>query len=370
MALRVLFQSRKTLFSVPGGDTIQITRTAEALRRIGCLVDVSTELAPDLAGYDLVHLFNLMRPQEVYLQAQNAKRRGRKIALSTIYGPYVEYDIRARGGLAGLLARWIPHSQLEYLKVAARAIVNNELNQGTCCILINGYRNLQKKIVRLTDVFLPNSQSEMERVWGDFPLSRNKAYKVVPNAVDIGIFNPDIITIPEHLKWVEGCIISVARIEGRKCQLDLVRAMHGLPWHLIVIGKPAPNHLSYYEKVRQEAGNNVHFVDHVEHEQLVMYYKAARVHCLISWMETPGLSSLEAGAMGCGLVITKNGDTYDYFGDFAEYCEPGNVESIRSAIIRAMNTPVSDKLRQHIVQNYTWDRTADATLEAYNNIMS
>lgn len=370
MALRVLFQSRTTLYSVPGGDTIQVIKTAEALRRAGCVVDVSTELEPDLTGYDIVHLFNLMRPQEVYLQAQNAKRKGIKVALSTIYGPYIDYDVKARGGIAGLLARLLPHSQLEYLKVAARAIVNKELNRGTWCILANGYLSLQNKIVGLSDVFLPNSQSEMERVWKDFPLSRDKVYRVVPNAVDTCTFNPDSVLVPQNLKHLEGCILSVARIEGRKCQLDLVRAMRDLPWRLVIIGKPAPNHLEYYEKVRREAGQNVEFVDHVDHEQLAIYYKAARIHCLISWMETPGLSSLEAGAMGCGLVITRNGDTYDYFGDFAEYCEPGNVQSIRQAIVSAMESPVPENLKSHIIQNFTWERAASATIEGYHEVLS
>ena len=55
--MKVLFLSRKTLFSVQGGDTVQILKTAEALRRKDVFVDVSTELEPDLRGYDLVHVF-------------------------------------------------------------------------------------------------------------------------------------------------------------------------------------------------------------------------------------------------------------------------------------------------------------------------
>src|SRR5260370_35653627 len=50
--LRVLFLSRTTLFSVPGGDTTQVMKTAEALRTRGCEVTVSTDIDPDPSGFD------------------------------------------------------------------------------------------------------------------------------------------------------------------------------------------------------------------------------------------------------------------------------------------------------------------------------
>lgn len=365
--MKILFQSRKTLFSVPGGDTVQLLKTAEALRAHGHLVDVSTELEPDLSGYDLVHLFNLMRPQEVHLQALNAKRQGRCLALSTIYGPYLEYERKVRGGLTGIAARLLPHSQLEYLKVLARAIMNRELNKGTVSLLTSGYETLQNRIIEMTDVFLPNSASEMARVHADFPLSVAKPYVVVPNAVDIALFDPDAVTISAEVQKYAGCVLSVARIEGRKCQLQLVRAMRGLPWKLLLIGKPAPNHMAYYDQVRREAGANVEFIGQVEHERLAEYYKAAKVHCLISWMETPGLSSLEAGAMGCSLVVTEKGDTRDYFGDKAFYCEPDAEESIAVAIEKAYNS-CNPALQEEISRLYSWEEAARATLAGYGKI--
>ena len=39
--MNVLFQSRKTLYSVPGGDTTQIMKTKEYLEKLGLKVDVS-----------------------------------------------------------------------------------------------------------------------------------------------------------------------------------------------------------------------------------------------------------------------------------------------------------------------------------------
>ncbi|SNB47965.1 glycosyltransferase family 4 protein [Geobacter sp. DSM 9736] len=364
--MKVLFQSRKTLFSVPGGDTIQILKTREYLERSGVGVDISTELEPDVSRYDVVHLFNLTRPQEVYLQALNAKRQGKKAVLSTIYVSYAEYEKKARRGLGGLLMKVLAPGQMEYLKVAARAVRNGEMNKGTATLLLRGYRSLQRQILAMTDVLLPNSSSERARVIEDFPAASAKKHIIVPNAVDRELFAPGPATlVPADMVKYRGCVLCVARIEELKNQLNLVRAMKQLPWQLVLIGKPAPNHAYYVEQVRKEAGANVHILGEVEHSRLPRFYRAARVHVLPSWMETTGLSSLEAGAMGCNLVITDKGDTREYFGDRAFYCEPDSVDSISAAIKAAYEAPACSGLMNHISRNLVWDKAVERTLEGY-----
>ena len=110
--MKVLFQSRKTLFSVPGGDTTQILKTKEYLEKLGVFVDISLELTPNVSEYDIVHVFNLMRPQELYLQVKNAKKYGKKVALSTIYGPYEEYEKKARGGILQFVNKFLYITQI------------------------------------------------------------------------------------------------------------------------------------------------------------------------------------------------------------------------------------------------------------------
>ena len=65
--MRVLFQTRTNLYDAPGGDLVQIKNTKLFLEKHGIIVDISLDFNPDLTGYDVVHLFNLMYPQEIYL---------------------------------------------------------------------------------------------------------------------------------------------------------------------------------------------------------------------------------------------------------------------------------------------------------------
>lgn len=367
--MKVLFQSRKTLYTAPGGDTTQILKTKEYLEKLGVKVDISLELEPDVSDYDVVHVFNLMRPQELYLQVRNAKRYGKKVALSTIYGPYEEYEKKARGGLLQAINQYLTITQTEYLKVIARAILNFELNKGTMVYLANGHKRLQRKIVNMVDVFLPNSHSEMNRVKSDFKIGKCN-YVAVPNAVDINIFDTNRTTLGPELEKYRDCVLCVSRIEGRKNQLNVIKACKELPYQFVFVGKAGANFRKYVEKCKELAPVNMVFLGQIPHEQLPQLYMIAKVHILASWMETPGLSSLEAAAMNTNVVVTKKGDTEDYFGDFAFYCEPDNLASIRNAVIEAYNSPFNPELKERILAYYNWEKTAEQTLNGYLSTFS
>lgn len=365
--MNVLFQSRKTLFSAPGGDTTQLLKTKEYLEALGVKVDISLELEPDLQGYDIVHVFNLMRPQELYLQVKNAKRQGKKVALSTIYGPYEEYEKKARGGVLQIMNQVLSISQIEYLKVIARAVLKGEFSKGTSLYLIKGHKKLQRQIIKMVDVFLPNSHSEMMRVEKDFNVC-GLNYVAIPNAVDINKFDFDKTIIRKENEKYKDCVLCVSRVEGRKNQLNIVKAVKDLPYKFVFIGKAGANFTKYMERCKELGAENCEFLGQIEHEQLPEFYKLCKVHILASWMETPGLSSLEAGVMRSNVVLTKKGDTEDYFEDMAFYCEPNDLKSIRDAIVAAYVTPYDERLEHKIKQQYKWEDTARETLKGYESI--
>lgn len=364
--MRVLFQTRTNLFDAPGGDLIQMLKTKEFLEKKGVQVDISLEFEPNLDNYDFVHLFNLMDPEDIYLQMLNAKKQNKKIVLSTIYGLYYEFERKARGGFFQVLANVLTPNQINYIKIFVKHYKEKRMHKGVYKMLLKGNYRLTKEIADNTDVFLPNSVSEMKRVAREYKLKDYK-FVSVPNAVDKSVFFDDSETAGENpFEKFRGCIVCAARIEGRKSTLNLVRAVKNTDYKLVLVGKASANQAKYVEQVKKEAGDNVFFLGSIPHDELKHLYKVAKVHALVSWMETPGLSSLEAAAMGCNIVVTKKGDTEDYFEDYAFYCEPDDVASIKKAIDEAYNAPVNPKLKQKILENYTWEKTAEETIKGYN----
>jgi glycosyltransferase involved in cell wall biosynthesis len=69
------------------------------------------------------------------------------------------------------------------------------------------------------------------------------------------------------------------------------------------------------------------------------------------------------------VVVTKKGDTEDYFKDFAFYCEPDDLVSIREAVEKAFNAPFDLKFLNRIKDNYKWEDTAEQTFSGYKSII-
>jgi glycosyltransferase involved in cell wall biosynthesis len=373
LRMRVLMQTRSavSVASSPGGDVAQAHETARALNALGIEVRVSSELQPDLTDVDLVHIFNLVRPQDAMVQARHAWRHRRPVALSTVYCDMWEYDSSARGGLGGAIARHAGRNSIEIAKAVGRAVRSRELHRGLVPLLWPGYRALQHELIERCDVLLPNSVSELHRIERDLEVEiPQERYVAVPNAVDPEFYDADALdgqSPPAHLAEHEGCVLCVGRVEGRKNQLNVIRALAGSDHRLVLAGPPAANQRAYVEAVRAEVGRhaNVQWLGAVSAEDKRWLYRLARVHVLASWMETTGLVSLEAAALACALVVSPNGDTREYFDGVAQFCRPEDPRSISDAVEVAFRAGPDASLRERVFADYTWDAAAQVTARGY-----
>lgn len=357
--MKVAFITRTTLYTFPGGDTIQVIQTARTLRNAGVTVDIwLANEQINYAAYDLHHFFNITRPADIL---SHNTRITTPFIVSPILVDYSQYDQHHRTGITGILFRLLSAHTIEYLKTIARWLSGTDK-----CIpfayLRKGQQKSIREIIGKTAMLLPNSQKEKEQLTC---YTRNFTPAiVVPNGID-----PELFIYKEGISKDDNLVLCVARIEGLKNQYNLIKALNNTLYRLIIIGSPAPNQHTFYRKCRKLAASNITFISHLPQKELLYYYQKAKVHVLPSWFETCGLSSLEAGAMGCNIVITDKGYTREYFEDYAFYCNPGSPESIRQAIEKAAHAPFTHHLRNKILHNYTWQKAAEATLSAYKEVL-
>lgn len=312
----------------------------------------------DYAGYDLLHFFNIIRPADILIHIQQS---GLPYVVSTTFVDYSEYEKRARGGIAGLIFRIIPGDWIEYAKVWARRILNGEKVVSPSYLWL-GQRRSIKKIIRGAAMLLPNSHSEYRRLEKAYGVSQR--YKAIINS-----FDPSLFKLQEGIVRDPHLVISVGRIEGRKNQINLIKALNNTKYRLIIIGSPGANTVNYDEACKAAAASNVSFVRNIPQRELLGYYQQAAVHVLPSWFETTGLSSVEAVAMGCNIVVTDKGDTEEYFENYAWYCDPASPESIYDAVDKAASAPFQQALQHKIVTQCTWENSARQTLEAYHQVL-
>ncbi|MBJ7428306.1 MAG: glycosyltransferase family 4 protein [Bacteroidia bacterium] len=358
--MKVAFIARPNLYSDPGGDTIQIVNTAKFLAKLGVEVDIflSTQTI-NYNNYDLVHFFNVITCEDLLGHALKCKV---PYLLSTIYVNYREYDKYHRKDLIGLMSKFLASHQIEYLKTLAKFLFKGE-KVSTLYYFIKGHKSSIKYLLKNAACILPNSNSEYKRVVKDFGVICPK--QIVTYAIDKSIFSaPDLLDTKK-----EDLVLCVGRVEGRKNQLNLIKAANSKKTALKLIGNLSVNQKSYVNACKQEAGSTIEFVPFITQTELTNYYKRAKVHVLPSWFETAGLATMEAAAMGCNIVIADKGDVREYFGDLAYYCEPENPDSIAIAIELALRNPVNSALQEKVFNEYTWEKAAEQTLAAYKKVL-
>jgi glycosyltransferase involved in cell wall biosynthesis len=358
--MRIAFIARSTLYRVHGGITVHVLETAKQLRKLG--VDVSvilTDEKPRYSEFDLLHFFDIPRPANIL---HHVKRSNKPFVITPILIDYSEYDKQHRKGFTGSVFQYFSPAANEYIKTVSRWLLRKDRLPAKSYLWKGQQRSMQY-ILRKAAMVLPNSTSEYLQLNNLYPL--DKPYTVVPNGIDDQLFRPDY-SVPKDPKLV----LCVARFEGLKNQLNLIKALNNTEFTVLLAGDTTPNQQQYYRQCREIAAGNIQFLGKLSQEELLPYYKKAKVHILPSWFETCGLSSLEAAAMGSNVVVNNKGFTRDYFGDEAFYCDPGNPASIYKAVQQAAISPSQKSLQTRVLTQFTWRQAAIHTLEAYKRVLS
>ncbi len=363
--MKVLFCVRHNFYTSPGGSQVQILKTKAGLEKLGLECDLTTSPhGVNYKNYDIIHLTDLTWIYDLldYLKAINNSGAKAKKVLSTIYWPFDDYAENGTPFLHSLIFKIFGIDGFERAKALAKLLIQREriyLNG-----VFNSYTQTQRKIVSSVDLLLPNSELELEALANRLKISI-PPYFVINNAVDTGIFDSIISTT--NIKKNNKLVTFVARIDARKNQLGFLRSVINDDFTVRFIGSPGPNSQNYYNKLRAlaEIRGNVEFVSHLPQEEVFKNLLEAKVNILTSWIETPGLASLEAAYAGCNIVVSDKGSVREYFKDFAYYSDPADAKSMHSATLAALSAQYNHKIKDLIKSEYGWDKAAQQTLDAY-----
>jgi glycosyltransferase involved in cell wall biosynthesis len=353
--LRILFQNRPNASSQPGGDTVVMKRLRERLGRLGVQVDVALGPSP-LSSYDVVHLFNFATPQLTERYAREAVEARVPFVVTTLYEDWPRF-LASSEATFEIFRQYVDGGRDERLF---------QENLQRLRVLPSFQKAENAYTARHAACLLACSLSEKERLLRDYPDARR---------IEVVKFGSDhaksIDADPELFcgqYGVKDYVLCVGRLETRKNQLMLLKALERDEIPIVFITGGFTYQQSYAELCRrfQRLGKTL-FVERVADAMLISAYKGARVLCMPSWYELPGLVALEAARCGCPIVASSWGVLEEYLGQAVWYCEPDHPTSIRQAILRAYSSPVPTCLQEK-ANELTWDRAAQQLLTIYQKL--
>ncbi|MCK9615226.1 MAG: glycosyltransferase [Candidatus Omnitrophica bacterium] len=344
--MRILFYSYPWAFQKIGGGETQLLKTREFLEKKGIEIRLFNQWEDKLSDYDILHIFGSVKDCVGLIEV--AKENKLKICVSSIFWT----DIRRCFGEIG-----IKNKTNAFLRHCTKKV-------------LPFFPSGRRKIFELADLILPNSESEANQIKKYFFIDKSK-FVVIPNGVDERFKDA---TPEEFIKkyQLKNFVLYVGRIEPRKNQLNFIRAMKGFSAAPIVfVGDYTLEHKYYYDICLREKTDNMFFLGHIAGDSALFssMYAACKVFCLTSWFETPGLAALEAAASGKNIVITPYGSTKDYFGNYAFYARPHKLKEIREKVEIGLNSSPKEDFKQHVLDNFRWEKVAEATFMAYENLL-
>ena len=373
--MRIVLINHGTASEWGGGDSVQIKETARVLRNRGHEVVIQNKDRPDLREADIAHIFNCRVPGSFIKQISTCQTAGVPIVVSPIWISIGKALWGSRGTF-GILRRFqeIDGIQIreELNELKSRNLIvdmgmGNLNSDGKGTYDLSWLKNIQR-LMKTVDGLLPNSWLELKSVQNDL-LWSGENYGVAYYGVDPKKF---LDARPEKFREYTGIkgefLLQAGRIEPGKNQAMLCWALKNTNIPIVLIGS-SKHWPAYAELCKGICDKQVTIIDHLPQDILASAYAAARVHSLISWMDTCGLVSLEAAMSNTPIVGSTFGHELEYLQNDAWLADPGNPEDIEKTILKAWECGKNNKkvevLKERIMSEYNWEKTVTNTEKIY-----
>jgi len=352
--MKVLLCNRPSTFTQRGGDTVVIEKLMAGLANYPVDITINLDGVISPKDFDLVHIFNFALPDMVEYYARQAQQAGVPYVITTLledvpnfhYQSHFVASIVQEYQRIGYDRAWWHENKPNYRAIEKAPAFNNTYAAQHAAALY------------------PNGATEARTLRREYNVSSNIAE--IKLGYELGVQGNAERFFQKY--GVKDFILCVGRFETRKNQLMLLKALEDEDVTVVLAGGGFTYQPPYATAVEQfkRKGKTI-ILPKLTDQDLADAYAAAKVHVLPSWYELPGLVSLEAAFYGCNVVATRCGTAADYLGEHAYYCDPGDDDSIRSAVLAALYAPVNPNLKEKVM-TYSWKEMADKTFDSYRTV--
>lgn len=332
--VKILFDHPDPFFLAHGGFQTQIEQTKAALEQIGVEVEYLRWWDEGQSG-DLIHFFG--RPTGGYIDF--AHQKGLKVVVA---------ELHTGLGSRGPAARRIQKTVME---ISRRTLPSSF----TARLAWDSYRK--------ADAFVALTNWEAFLIQDMFHADPGKVH-VVPNGVEEFFFKS------QSSENRSDFLVCTATVTARKRVLELAEAAVLAQIPLWVIGRPYsendPYHLRFSVLQKKNPGILRYEGGISDRVRLAEIYHQARGFTLLSSMESLSLSSLEAAAAGCPLLLSDLPWARSTFDQHASYCPIGNTKGT-AACLKSFYNQAS--LRKPAFKPLLWKEVGALLRSIYGSVL-
>ena len=237
--------------------------------------------------------------------------------------------------------------------------------------VMNTYKQ-RKQALESVDLIITGNESESRDITVLYEADKSKI-RLMHYGIDDKFFEMEK-TVDKQLffdkyKFTNFVFCAASSIFPRKNQITLIKALKGTGIKLVlnnthIIKGYDPK--EFHDLV--DGDPDILCLERPDLPMMISCYKNAKVSVSVSQAETAGLVNLEAGYLGCNLVVSDLEALHEYLLDYALFVDQNSEESIRKAITTAMSMDFNPKLKEFVMDNYTWDKYIVELLDYINQI--
>ncbi len=339
--MRVFLAANQTIMLNKGGPTYVIKEMKKELENLGVDVHLFDYWNENLkfGKDDIVHIF--LAALSTYPLAINIHQYKAKYVVTPIF--YSKHS-------AGILKAY------RFLEKLSKPLLQRSYSD----------YYFTKTVCDYAEFVLPNTKKEASLLVNGLDVDAHKTF-VIPNGVEkrFAQATPDL--------WVKkygykDFVLYVGHLGAkRKNGVNVIKALSQIDEKAVIIANVLDTFEGKLCRDLIEKSKNITLIEWLPHEDKLLEsaYAACKAFILPTHYETPGIAAMEAALANANVVITPFGGTKEYFKDFALYANPFSVEDIIKKTEQALIMPKTEELKNHILQNYLWDKIAKTTLKFY-----
>lgn len=369
--IKVLVRASGDKRSRVGGGLLAIQDKILQLERLGVdvTIDLKNQQSPEL--YDLIHIQHTIHDvYEVYQQVLEAIKWRKPIVLKPFYNPIRDIDNYLRMGQTYFvrMVYKLLNNINSYLKLRGIFYSLNDRNYLTVIKKIFSDYHKQQIAILKNSFLIPDSYFELKYLEQEARITI-KNFKIVHASACI---NDDLKNTSTSIFFnkyrITDFVLCAGRIEPLKNQVKLINALSKCTLNIVIAGTLVTTHKAYTKEFLNlvENTSNVYWIGPLSREMLYSAYKNAHVVVIPSWTETAGMTGLEGGYFDCNIAVTERGGCREYFKENAWYMDPGNLESIRQAVLDAFHSPKGERsFKERIMREFSLEKTSEDLYDAY-----